>query len=68
MNVKTCVQNNSIWVIGHNYINNGCTFNPSKQLDSWDDKDEDCDVNYFIYTHIDWDTTYQSMNAKSMRT
>ncbi len=48
MHVKTCVQNNSIQVIGHNYINNGCNFNPSKQLDSWEEKDEDCNVDYFI--------------------
>ena len=48
MHVKTCVQNNSIQVIGHNYMNNGCTFNPSKQMDSWEDKDEDCNVDHFI--------------------
>ena len=48
MHVKTCVQNNSIQVIGHNYMNNGCTFNPSEQQDSWEDEDEYCNVDYFI--------------------
>ena len=42
-------------------MNNGCTLNPSERLDSWEDKDEDCSVDYFISTHIGWDTSDQSM-------
>ena len=34
MHVKTCVQNNSIRVIDHNYMNNGRNFNPSERMDS----------------------------------
>ena len=41
MNVKSCVQNNSICIIYHNYMNNGRTFNQSEQKDSWEDDDED---------------------------
>ena len=48
MHVKTFVQNNSIGVIGHNYMNNGRNFDPSKQLDSWDNNNEDWFVDYFI--------------------
>jgi hypothetical protein len=65
MNVKSYVKNNSIHIIRHNYINNGCTFNQGKRLDSWEDEDEDWIANYFISTEICGDNTYQSMNVKS---
>ena len=50
MHVKTCVQNIIIQVIDHNYMNNGRNFNPSKRIDSREDKNEDCTV-YFLWTH-----------------
>ena len=42
-------------------MNNGCNFNPSKQMNSLENKDEDCSVDYFISTNIGWDTSDQSM-------
>ena len=67
MHVNTCVHNNSIRVIGHNYMNNGRNFNPSKRLDSWDNNDDDCSVDYFILMHIVLDTTWSKYACKNMR-
>ena len=68
MNVKTCVQNISIRVIGHNYMNNGRPVNQSKWLDSWENKYEDCYVDYFILMHIGWDTLWSKYACKNMYT
>ncbi len=43
-------------------MNNDFTFNPSEQLDSWENNDEDFSADYFISTHIGWDTSDQSMH------
>ncbi len=68
MHVKTCVQTNSIRVIGHNYMNNGHNFSPSEQLYSCEDNDEDCSADYFILTHIGWDTTWSKYAYKNICT
>ena len=57
-NVKSCVQNNSTRVIDHNYINTGRTFNRSERLDSYDNEDKNCSLDYFISTEIGGDNTY----------
>ena len=61
MNVKTCYQTQQSTIFDHNYMNNGCTFNPIEQLDSWENNNEDCSVDYLISTHIAWDTSDQSI-------
>ena len=63
-NVKSWVQNNSTHVIDHNYINTGRTFNRSERLDSYEDEDESCSVDYYISTEIGGDNTYQSTNVE----
>ena len=52
-------------VIGHNYADNHLILYRSKQIDSWDNDDENCSVNFFILTKFGGDNTYQSMNVKS---
>ena len=49
-------------------MNNGHNFNLIERDISWEDKDEDCNLNYFILTHIGWDNNDQSMNVKNMCT
>jgi hypothetical protein len=63
-NVKSCVQNNSTRVIDHNYINTGRTFNRSERLDSYENEDENCSLDYFISTEIGGDNTCQCTNVK----
>ena len=63
MNVKTCVQNNSIHIIPHNYMNNGRTINQIKQLNLREDDNEDCSVDYLFLLQIGVDNTYQSLTC-----
>ena len=59
MNVKTSIQNNSTYVIGHNYVGNQPILYWSKRMDSWDNDDENCSVDCFISTKFNGDNTYQ---------
>ena len=61
----TAHQTQQSTLFGHNYIIIVRKFNPSEEMDSWDDNDEDYTVDYFMPLQIGWDTTYQSMNVKT---
>ncbi len=52
--------------IGHNYVGNQQILYRSDRINSSDDEDENCSVNYFISTKFRGDNTYQSMNVKNM--
>ena len=55
-------------VIGHNYVGNQPILYWSERMDSWEDEDENCSLDYFISAEFGGDNTNQSMNVKNMCT